>query len=46
VVNLIITELCVFEVNGVAGSSTELHPGVTVEDVRAKTGDRSTSLKR
>ena len=39
VVNLIITELCVFEVREGGGLVlTELHPGVTVEDVRAKTG--------
>jgi 3-oxoacid CoA-transferase len=39
VVNLIITELCVFEVKRGGGLVlTELHPGVTVEDVRAKTG--------
>src|SRR5256885_126752 len=39
VVNLIITELCVFEVKEGGGLVlTELHPGVTVEDVRAKTG--------
>ena len=39
VVNMIITDLCVFDV--VAGKGlvlTELHPGVTVEEVRAKTG--------
>jgi len=38
VVNMIITDLCVFEV--VAGEGLvlkELHPGVTLEDVRAKT---------
>src|SRR5216110_3100402 len=39
VVNLIITELCVFEVKEGGGLVlTELHPGVTVDDVRAKTG--------
>src|SRR4026208_1146415 len=39
VVNLIITELCVFEVKRGGGLVlTELHPGVTVDDVRAKTG--------
>ena len=48
VVNLIITDLCVFEVkpNGAQGGNagggglvlTELHPGSTVEDIRAKTG--------
>ncbi len=38
VVNLIITDLCVFEVNPLAGLSLiELHPGVTLEDVQAKT---------
>jgi 3-oxoacid CoA-transferase len=37
VVNMIITDLCVFDV--VAGLVlTELHPGVTVDEVRAKTG--------
>lgn len=40
VVNLIITDLCVFEVkpNGGGLALTELHPGVTLDDVRAKTG--------
>jgi 3-oxoacid CoA-transferase len=39
VVNLIITDLCVFEVKPGGGLIlTELHPGVTVDDVRAKTG--------
>ena len=47
VVSLIITDLCVFEVKprvGQGGSAagglvlTELHPGVTVDDIRAKTG--------
>src|SRR5438309_2119516 len=39
VVNLIITDLCVFEVKQGGGLVlTELHPGVTVDDVRAKTG--------
>jgi 3-oxoacid CoA-transferase len=39
VVNLIITDLCVFEVKEGGGLVlTELHPGVTVDDVRAKTG--------
>ena len=38
VVNLIITDLCVFEVNPLVGLSLiELHPGVTLEDVQAKT---------
>jgi 3-oxoacid CoA-transferase len=39
VVNMIITDLCVLDV--VAGNGlvlTELHPGVTVDEVRAKTG--------
>ncbi len=39
VVSLIITDLCVFEVKKGGGLVLiELHPGVTVEDVRAKTG--------
>jgi 3-oxoacid CoA-transferase len=39
VVNLIITDLCVFEVKPGGGLVLiELHPGVTEEDVRAKTG--------
>jgi 3-oxoacid CoA-transferase len=39
VVNLIITDLCVFEVKPGGGLILiELHPGVTEEDVRAKTG--------
>jgi 3-oxoacid CoA-transferase len=39
VVNLIITDLCVFEVKEGGGLVLiELHPGVTEEDVRAKTG--------
>ena len=39
VVNLIITDLCVFEVKKGGGLILiELHPGVTEEDVRAKTG--------
>jgi 3-oxoacid CoA-transferase len=38
VVNLIITDLCVFEVEAGKGLVlTELHPGVTLEDVKAKT---------
>ncbi len=38
VVNKIITDLCVFEVEPGAGLVlTELHPGVAVEDVKAKT---------
>ena len=39
VVNMIITDLCVFDV--VAGKGlvlTEMHPGVTVDEIRAKTG--------
>jgi 3-oxoacid CoA-transferase len=47
VVNMIITDLCVFDV--VAGKGlllTELHPGVTVDEVRAKTGaDFSVALR-
>ncbi len=40
VVNMIITDLCVFEVlpQGEGLVLRELHPGVTLEDVRAKTG--------
>src|SRR5467141_4565592 len=39
VVNLIITDLCVFEVKKGGGLVLiELHPGVTVDDIRAKTG--------
>ena len=39
VVNLIITDLCVFEVKQGGGLVLiELHPDVTVDDVRAKTG--------
>jgi 3-oxoacid CoA-transferase len=39
VVDMIITNLCVFDVEPGEGLVlTELHPGVTVEDVRAKTG--------
>ena len=38
-VNLIITDLCVFEVKQGGGLVLiELHPGVTVDDIRAKTG--------
>ena len=38
VVNKIITDLCVFEVEpGKALVLTEIHPGVTLEDVKAKT---------
>jgi 3-oxoacid CoA-transferase len=38
VVNMIITDLCVFEVEAAGLALTELHPGVTVDDVRTKTG--------
>ena len=39
VVNLIITDLCVFEVESGKGLVLkELHPGVSLEDVKAKTG--------
>lgn len=39
VVSLIITDLCVFEVKPGGGLRlTELHPGVTLDDVKAKTG--------
>ena len=39
VVNVIITDMCVFEVNPQIGLVLkELHPGVKLEDVRAKTG--------
>jgi len=40
VVNMIITDLCVFDVLPDGGGLllTELHPGVSIEDVRAKTG--------
>jgi 3-oxoacid CoA-transferase len=39
VVEMIITDLCVFDVEPGHGLTlTELHPGVTVADVRAKTG--------
>ena len=39
VVNMIITDLCVFEVVASEGLVLkELHPGVSVEQVRAKTG--------
>jgi 3-oxoacid CoA-transferase len=47
VVNMIITDLCVFDV--VAGQGlvlTELHPGVTIDEIRAKTGaDFSVALR-
>jgi 3-oxoacid CoA-transferase len=36
---MIITDLCVFDVHPEHGLTlTEVHPGVTVEEVRAKTG--------
>ena len=39
VVNMIITDLCVFEVvKGVGLVLKELHPGVTLDEVKAKTG--------
>ena len=40
VVSMIITDLCVFDVAAGGGGLTlkELQPGVTLEDVRAKTG--------
>ncbi len=39
VVNMIITDLCVFEVQAGGGLAlTELHPEVTVEQVKSKTG--------
>jgi len=39
VVNMIVTDLCVFEVTPPAGLVLkELHPGVTLDQVRAKTG--------
>ena len=37
-VSLIITDLCVFEVRAKGLALTELHPGVSLEDVQAKTG--------
>jgi len=37
VVDLIITDLCVFEVEEKGLALKELHPGVTLEDVKAKT---------
>jgi len=48
VVNMIITDLCVFEVvSGEGLVLKELHPGVTLEDVRAKTAcDFFNSLER
>jgi len=39
VVDMIITDLCVFSVDKAKGLTlTELHPGVSLDDVRAKTG--------
>jgi len=39
VVSLIVTDLCVFKIKPQGGLLlTELHPGVTLDDVRAKTG--------
>ena len=39
VVSMIITDLCVFEVSPGGGLALkELHPGVSLENVRAKTG--------
>lgn len=39
VVDMIITDLCVFDVDPGRGLTlTELHPGVTVAEVRDKTG--------
>src|SRR4029077_18674480 len=39
VVNMIVTDLCVFEVIPSVGLALkEMHPGVTLEQVRAKTG--------
>ncbi len=39
VVDMIITDLCVFLVNQAGGLTlTELHPGVTLDEVRARTG--------
>jgi 3-oxoacid CoA-transferase len=38
VLNMIITDLCVFEVGPSGLALTELHPGVTLDDVRIKTG--------
>ena len=37
VVSMIITDLCVFDVEPSGLVLKELHPGVTLEDVRAKT---------
>jgi 3-oxoacid CoA-transferase len=38
VVNMIVTDLCVFDVEPTGLVLRELHPGVTVDEVRAKTG--------
>jgi len=38
VVSTIITDLCVFDVTASGLVLKELHPGVALEDVRAKTG--------
>ena len=38
VVNMIITDLCVFEVGTAGLTLKELHPGVSLDEVRAKTG--------
>ena len=38
VVNMIVTDLCVFEVTPAGLVLKELHPGVSLDDVRAKTG--------
>jgi 3-oxoacid CoA-transferase subunit B len=40
VVNLIITDLCVFEVSGEGLLLTEMAPGVTVDEIKAKTEAR------
>ena len=42
VVDMIITDLCVFTINAPGGglTLTELYPGVTLDEVRAKTGCR------
>jgi 3-oxoacid CoA-transferase len=38
VVNMIVTDLCVFDVEPTGLVLRELHSGVTVEDVQARTG--------
>jgi len=38
VVNMIVTDLCVFDVEPTGLVLRELHPGVTEDDVRARTG--------